>query len=110
MSLTENNNYNGQMTPAAYPGKTLGIVAMVLSLVNFIGIPTSIVGLVMGYFARKESKAAGFENTPARIAIITGWILVIISVVITVLFIAVWISVAMGSQTAEIGESIGGSY
>lgn len=76
----------GPVRPGAEdPGKTLGIVALVA--VFFI----SILGLILGYVARGQSKKAGFKNTPAKIAIILGWIflaLTILAIILAVVFAA----------------------
>ncbi|MBW8761880.1 MAG: DUF4190 domain-containing protein [Microbacterium sp.] len=56
--------------PETIPGKTLGIVAVILTFVV-----SSVVGLILGYVARNQSRAVGYENTPAKVAIIAGWIL-----------------------------------
>lgn len=71
-------------SPAGEPGKTMGIVALIA--VFFI----SILGLVLGYVARSQSKKAGIPNTPAKVAIILGWIflaLQIIGAIIAIVFI-----------------------
>lgn len=53
-------------TAAADPGRTLGIVGLVLS----IFIP--IVGLIVSIVARSKSKKAGFGNTLAMVGIVIG--------------------------------------
>lgn len=58
-----------------YPGKTLGIVAVIV--VFF----ASIIGLILGYVARSQSKAAGYKNTPAKVAIILGWIFLVLGII-----------------------------
>lgn len=73
---------------AVDPGKTLGIVALVS--VFFI----SILGLILGYVARSQSKKAGFANTPAKIAIILGWIFLVLSVIAGILLIIFSITAA----------------
>jgi hypothetical protein len=66
------------------PGKTLGIVALVA--VFFI----SILGLILGYVARGQSKKAGFKNTPAKIAIILGWIFLVLSIIAGIIAIVLF--------------------
>ncbi|MFT3798621.1 DUF4190 domain-containing protein [Microbacterium sp.] len=74
--------YAGQPA-AAVPGKTLGIVALIVTFFS------SVIGLILGYVAASQSKKAGVPNTPAKVAIILGWIftvigtLVIIGVIVT---------------------------
>jgi hypothetical protein len=65
--------------PAAdVPGKTLGIVALVLA---FLAAP---IGAILGFVAKAQSKPAGFKNTPATAAIIIGIILTVLWIVIVV--------------------------
>jgi hypothetical protein len=80
--------------PAAYggpaegpvPGKTLGIVALVV--VFF----ASLIGLILGYVARSQSKKAGVKNTPAKIAIILGWIFLVLTIIGTIIFVVVLVN------------------
>lgn len=69
-----------------YPGKTLGIVAMILSLANLIGFPTALFGLIVGHVAYKQGKDAGFKNNFALVGIIAGWIIVGLTILIFGLF------------------------
>ena len=46
---------------APIPGKTLGIVALVLSFLGGL----SVVGIILGFVARAQSKAAGYPLGPA---------------------------------------------
>lgn len=69
-------------TPAAgtdYPGKTLGIVAVVLAFVF------TILGLILGIVAQNQSKAAGFKNTPAKVAIILSIIFIVLGLLIGII-------------------------
>lgn len=52
--------------PGADPGKTLGIVGLVLSIL------AAIVGLIISIVAFNKSKKAGFKNVPALVGIIIG--------------------------------------
>ena len=78
----------------AVPGKTLGIVALIVSFFF------SVVGLILGIVASNQSKAAGVPNTPAKVAIILG-------IVFTVLYILIWV-VAGGAIIASL--SLTNSY
>lgn len=70
-------------TPApVVPGKTLGIVALVLAFL------APLIGAILGFVARNQSKAAGVENTPAKIAIILGIIFTVVYVIIVIASIA----------------------
>jgi hypothetical protein len=67
---------------AENPGKTLGIVALVLAI--FLNI----VGAIVGIVALLKSKKAGYPNGFALAAIIVGFALfVLLIVVIVVLFV-----------------------
>jgi hypothetical protein len=83
-----------QPAPAAdYPGKTLGIVALVLSILGIFSYGTlSLVGLILGVVAGNQSKAAGVENKLARYGVIVGIIGLVIGViagiVITIITVA----------------------
>ena len=71
--------------PVAAPGKTLGIVALVLAFV------APLIGAILGFVAKAQSKPAGVKNTPATVAIVLGliftvlWILLIVVVPIVTL-------------------------
>jgi len=66
--------------PSDYPGKTLGIVGLVL--VFFV----SLVGLILSAVALNQSKAAGYKNTPAKVGLILGIIFLAISVIIGIIY------------------------
>lgn len=68
------------------PGKTLGIVALVV--VFFF----SLIGLILGYVARSQSKKAGVTNTPAKVAIILGWIFLVLSIIVGIIIAVVTIA------------------
>lgn len=73
-------------TPADFPGKTLGIVGLVLAIFM------NVVGLIISIIARNQSKAAGFPNTPAKAGIIVG----IITTILAIAYI-IGVVVLMGS-------------
>jgi len=52
--------------PADFPGKTLGIVGLIVAFFF------SLVGLIISAVALKQSKDAGFANTPAKVGVILG--------------------------------------
>lgn len=60
---------------ASKPGKTLGIVAFVLSF--FL----SLVGLILGIVALVQSRRSGYKNPWAIAAIIVGGIVLILTIV-----------------------------
>jgi hypothetical protein len=66
-------------SPAAVvPGKTLGIIALIVSFL------VSVVGVVLGFVARNQSKAAGVKNGPATAAIIIGFVALGLQVLVIV--------------------------
>jgi hypothetical protein len=58
--------------PAAVPGKTLGIVGLILAFV------APLIGVIVSAIANSQSKAAGIKNTPAKAGIIIGIILTVL--------------------------------
>jgi len=67
--------------PGDYPGKTLGIVGLVFAFVF------ALVGLILSIIALNQSKAAGYQNTPAKVGLI-------ISIIVLALYV-VWIIIAV---------------
>jgi hypothetical protein len=84
------------------PGKTLGIVALIV--VFF----ASLIGLILGYVARSQSKKAGVKNTPATVAIILGWVFLALSIIATIIILAVVVpaGIELARQCAELGPGV----
>ena len=59
-------------------GKTLGIVALIVTFFF------SLIGLILGFVARGQSKRAGVKNTPATAAIVLGFVFLALTVIIWV--------------------------
>jgi len=78
--------------PQSIPGKTLGIVAVIVTF-----IASSVVGLILGYVARGQSREVGYENTPAKVAIIAGWILTALGLIIGVIMVILTFTLAASS-------------
>lgn len=90
--------YAAAGTPATFPGKTLGIVAIP------VAIFFALIGIILGFVARSQSKAAGVKNTPATIAIVIGFIVLALSIVGG---IAIGVgAAALISQCAELGSGV----
>ncbi|HWK19480.1 MAG TPA: DUF4190 domain-containing protein [Microbacteriaceae bacterium] len=70
-----------QPAPGDYPGKTLGIVGLVFAFVF------ALVGLILSIVALNQSKAAGYQNTPAKVGLI-------VSIIVLAIYV-VWIIVAV---------------
>jgi uncharacterized membrane protein len=68
--------------PAATdPNKTFGIVALVVSIFF------SLIGAILGIVAFTKSKREGYKNNFALAAIIVGFVLFVIQIVVTVLLV-----------------------
>jgi len=85
----------GQQQPAAlpadYPGKTLGLVGLILAIV----VP--LVGLIISLVAKKQSKDAGYPNQLAKIGVIIGAILVVLGIIGGIFY-----AVALGSMMSTV--------
>ncbi|MFT4122676.1 MAG: hypothetical protein QM635_02475 [Microbacteriaceae bacterium] len=77
--------------PADYPGKTLGIVGLVLAFVF------SLAGIIVSAIAFKQSKDAGFPNTPAKV----GLILSIVFFALSVIWVVFVIIVAVAASSTD---------
>ena len=86
--------------PATVPGKTLGIVSIILT----VPLGLSLVGLILGIVARGQSKKAGFSNTPATVGIVLG-ILGLIGTIIAIIAIVAG-GAALAGQCAELGSGV----
>jgi hypothetical protein len=62
-------------------GKTLGIVGLVLA---FVFSPA---GIIVSIIAKNQSKAAGVENTPAKIGLILSIIFLVLTVIVIILYV-----------------------
>jgi len=97
--------------PTQDPGKTMGILSVIFSGANFLGFPTAIVGLILGYVARNQSRKAGvFDNTLAKVGIILGWIAVALTVVgVAGIMIVTFAGNAVADKAADTANCISGS-
>ncbi|WP_344812418.1 DUF4190 domain-containing protein [Microlunatus aurantiacus] len=84
--------------PAEDPGRTLGIIGLVLSFF------TAIIGLVVSIVALRKSKKAGFTNTPALIGVIVGIVTTVAGLVIAAVSIVALTAVL--SQCAQLGPGV----
>ena len=91
------------LDPVEDPGKTLGIVALILGILGLVtsivcccllcgigtllGIPLSIAGLILGILAMKKSKEVGLQNTIGMV----GMIISIVGLVIGVVMLVLWL-------------------
>ena len=63
----------------ANPGKTLGVVALILSI-----LPFQLIGIILGFVALNQSKKAGQKNGVAVAAIVIGFILMAIGIIVSI--------------------------
>jgi uncharacterized membrane protein len=92
-------------TPATYPGKTLGIVGLIVSIFF------SLIGFIISLIAFNQSKAAGFKNTPAKAGIIIGIVLFVLGVIGVILAIVLGVGVVNSlcdGQAPGVYETTGG--
>ncbi|MBO0812792.1 MAG: hypothetical protein J2P23_12205 [Microlunatus sp.] len=80
------------------PGKTLGIVGLVLSFV------TSLPGLIVSIIAVRKSKAAGFSNTIAKVGIVVG--AVITAFYLAIAAVGIVGVIALGQKCADLGPGV----
>ena len=90
--------------PGSYPGKGMSIAGMVLGIVGlvftffglgiFIGIPASIVGLVLAIMGRNKAMAVGAPTAMATAGLVTSIVALGISILGTIICLAVCSSVA----------------
>jgi hypothetical protein len=71
----------GAPANAPIPGKTLGIVALV------VAIFFNVIGLILGIVALVQSRKAGYKNGWAVAAIIVGAVLTVLGIIITFLIV-----------------------
>ena len=70
---------------ADYPGKTLGIVGLILAFVM------QLAGLICCIIALNQSKRAGYKNTPAFVGLILNIVFIALSLIALVLVFAVFL-------------------
>lgn len=87
-----------QQPPADFPGKTLGIVGLVLSFF------TTFIGLIISIVALRQSKKAGFKNTPALVGVIIGIVTTLLAIVFGI--VAVVGFMALLDQCSQLGPGV----
>ena len=89
----------GAAPGAPIPGKTLGIVALIVAFF------ANIIGLILGIVALVQSRKAGHKNTPAVWAIIVGSVLFVLSIIIGIIIVSVFAAGAaeLLRQCADLG-------
>jgi len=65
-----------------------------------------VIGIILGFVARSQSKSAGVKNTPATIAIVLGFVLLALTIIGIILLIATAGSLFATCAGLEPGEYI----
>ena len=78
------------------PGKTLGIVSLILSIIG-----VGLVGLILGIVGMNKSKAAGQKNGFALAGIIVGAVNILFGLIFGIIFIAA--AGQLATKCAELG-------
>ncbi|WP_336632509.1 MULTISPECIES: DUF4190 domain-containing protein [unclassified Microbacterium] len=91
--------YQGGAPTGTVPGKTLGIVALV------VAIFFNVIGLILGIVALVQSKKAGHKNGPAIAAIIVGAVLFVAGIIITILVIS-WFATTGASLVDQVNACL----
>ena len=85
-------NYQAAPAPTAEdPGKTLGIVGLVLAIL------APVIGIIVSAIARSQSQKAGFQNQFAKIGLIVGIVLTVLGLIGGIVY-AVFIASVIGSN------------
>ncbi len=92
------------MQPQAHdPGKTLGIIGLVLSFF------TALIGMIISIIAFRSSKKAGFKNAPALAGIIIGAVFTvgaIIGIIALSRWSARWPPTAVSSARGSMSSTV----
>jgi cation transporter-like permease len=91
-------------TTAVDPGKTFGIVALIVSIF------ASLIGGILGIVAYSKSKKAGFKNKFALAAIIVGFTLFVIQAIVGVLIAVAAIGIAADPASVLCEGQAPGTY
>lgn len=86
-----------QPSVAVNPGKTLGIVSLILSIVG-----VGLVGLILGIIGLNKSKAAGQKNGLALAGIIVGALNIVASIILIVVLASA--ATQLASKCADLGS------
>ena len=85
----------GYAAPGSVPGKTLGIVGLILAFL------APVIGLILSIVAKVQSRKAGVPNGIATAGIIVGAILTVVGIIIVIISIVA--ASALVSQCADLG-------
>lgn len=90
--------------PAPQPGKTMGIIGLILSCLFFIPF-ASLVGMILSIVAFVQSRKARMSNGPALAGIIIGAVVFVLTLLATILIFA--FAVDQVGSLIEICEDLG---
>ena len=90
--MAEYQTTNTAPAPADFPGKTLGIVGIVLAIV------APLVGVIVSAIALNTSKKAGFENKLGKIGLIVGIVLTVLGIIGAIAYFALIASMMQNGQ------------
>jgi hypothetical protein len=89
--------------PAENPGKTLGIVGLVLGIVGFgLAYLGPIAGLILSIIGLNKSKKAGQKNGIALAGIIVSIVALIVNIIVTIVLISA--AATIGGAAIEVVE------
>ncbi len=93
-------NYPAGTTTAQgeIPGKTLGIVGLILSFF------TALIGMIVSIIALRQSKRAGYKNTPAVIGIIIGALATLAGII--AIIVAIIAVSSLAAKCADLGPGV----
>ncbi|MCS5714119.1 septum formation family protein [Herbiconiux sp. CPCC 205716] len=95
--------YYGPPQSTDFPGRTLGIVGLILSFF------TAVVGLIISAIALSQSKKAGYKNGPALAGVIVGSVLSGLAVIVIVFSIIVSVTTSLAVIGVAAGAAGGAS-
>lgn len=91
----------GAAPGAPVPGKTLGIVALIVAFF------ANLIGLILGIVALVQSRKAGVKNTPAVWAIVVGSVLLVLSIIVGIIVIvAITAAAGFASEAVSACEAV----
>jgi len=96
------NQYPPQPQPGGdYPGKTLGIVGLILAFV------ASLIGVIVSAVALVQSRRAGRKNGPALAGIIVGSVLTVIGFIVSIVLILALVNAAAQQADGPLPQPTG---
>ena len=95
--------YSGAPAAPVNPGKTMGIVALVLSIIGL-----HLIGIIVGFVGLNQSKKAGQKNGFALAGIIIGFIGLVIGIIVIIALFAGGAALfgGLGQVCAELGSGV----